>query len=357
MMLKITKLTSDLRLKKNRDDYIKRFNPRLLVLSVLLIGLFLIVWINLFLVQVVRNEEYAVKLANFTKTYQNMASPRGEIRDRNGEILVANQERLAIVYYPPLNITSAQEWELAYQFAEDFEVDISSLTQRDLKDVYLVNYPKETTTLITDDEWDDYYDGKINDSGIYQLKIERLTSGHLGQLTQEMIKAYQVKQAMNQVPRFSLKTIKDKVSIDEISYLIANSSKYRGFDVHVYFDRSYPYDNMLRGLLGGVTSSRQGLLSERLNYFLALGYSRNSSMGRSGVEYQYESLLKGEDTAYSVDYNEQGLAIFDEAIVGTKGQDIRTSIDVNLQLKVEEIISNNFIAEANNPYQIGRAHV
>lgn len=351
MMLKITKLASDLRLKKNRDDYIKRFNPRLIILSVLLVVLFLIVWINLFFVQIIRSEEYALKLANFTRTYQNIASPRGEIRDRNGEILVANQERLAIVYYPPQNITSNQEWELAYQFAEDFEVDISLLTPRDLKDVYLLNYPKETSALITNDEWDDYYDGKINDNGIYQLKIERLTSSHLGQLSEKMIKAYQVKQAMNQAPRFNLKTIKDNVNIDEISFLIANSSKYRGFDVYVYFDRSYPYDSLLRGLLGGVTSSRQGLLSERLNYYLALGYSRNSSMGRSGVEYQYENLLKGEDTAYTVNYNEQGLAIFDEAVVGTKGQDIRTTIDVNLQLKVEDILRNNFIEEANNPFR------
>ena len=350
-MLKITKLARDLRLKQNTDDYIKRFNPRLLILSALLIGLFLIVWINLFSIQILRNNEYTEKLYNFTRTYQNMASPRGEIRDRNGEILVANQERLAIVYYPPLNISSREEWELAYQFAKDFEVDISTLTQRDLKDVFLVNFPKEAEALVSEDEWDAYYDGQLTDNGIYQLKIERMTSTHLNQLTEMMIKAYQVKQAMNQAPRFNLKTIKDNASIDEISFLIANSNRYRGFDIHVYFDRSYPYDTMLRGLLGGVTSSRQGLLSERLNYFLALGYSRNSSMGRSGLEFQYERLLKGVDTTYTVKYNEQGLAIFNEAIVGTKGQDLRTSIDVNLQLKVEEILTNNFIQEANNPFR------
>lgn len=74
-------------------------------------------------------------------------------------------------------------------------------------------------------------------------------------------------------------------------------------------------------------------------------------MGRSGLEFQYERLLKGVDTTYTVKYNEQGLAIFNEAIVGTKGQDLRTSIDVNLQLKVEEILTNNFIQEANNPFR------
>ncbi|NTW91135.1 MAG: hypothetical protein HGA35_04310, partial [Erysipelotrichaceae bacterium] len=312
---------------------------------------FLLVWTNLFLVQVVRSNEFSNKLVNFTKTYQYIPSPRGEIKDRYGEILVSNQERLAIVYFPPLNISSTKEWELAYQFAKDFEVDISTLNQRDLKDVYLLNYPDETNALITDTEWDDYYDGKISDSGIYQLKIQRITEIDTSKLDELTIKAYQVKQAMNQTPRISQKIIKDNATVDEVAYLIANTEKYKGFDIFVYFDRSYPYDSMLKLLLGSVTNSKQGLLSEKLNYFLALGYSRNSSMGRSGIELQYESLLKGQDTAYEIKYNENGLAMFEEAIVGKKGQDLRLSIDSSLQRSVETIVTNVFETEKNNEFR------
>lgn len=339
------------KVKHKSEDYIKKFKPRLNLFTIVILILFFIVWSNLFMVQVVRNNEYSNKLINFTKTYQYIPSPRGEIKDRNGEIIVSNQERLAIVYFPPLNISSSKEWDLAYQFAKDFDVDISTLNQRDLKDVYIINYPDEANTLITDEEWSDYKKGLIKDSGIYQLKIQRITEKDTAKLDEITIKAYQVKQAMNQSPRVSQKIIKDNATVDEVAYLIANSDKYRGFDIFVYFDRSYPYDTMLKGLLGSVTNSKQGLLSEKLNYYLALGYSRNSSMGRSGIELQYESLLKGQDTAYEIKYNDNGLAMFEEAILGEKGQDLRLSIDSNLQRKVETIITNAFEAEKNNQFR------
>ena len=349
MFMKKTTHAQNFRVKHKTEDYIKKFKPRLNLLTIIILALFLLIWINLFLVQIVRNDEYTAKLLNFTKTFQYIPSPRGEIKDRNGEILVANQERLAIIYFPPLNISSSDEWDLSYQFAKDFEVDISTLNQRDLKDVYLINYPDEANDLITDKEWEDYKNGKLTDSGIYQLKIQRIKETDLTKLDELTIKAYQVKQAMNQSPRFSQKIIKDNATVDEVAYLIANSEKYRGFDIFVYFDRSYPYDSLLRGLLGSVTNSKQGLLSEKLNYYLALGYSRNSSMGRSGIELQYESLLKGQDTAYEIKYNENGLATFEEAMMGKKGQDLRLAIDSNLQRNVETIITNAFINEKNNP--------
>jgi len=348
MVMKKSTQAQKFRIQQKSDDYIKQFKPRLNVFIAIILFLFVIVWLNLFSIQVIRNAEYSTKLVEFTKTYQYIASPRGEIMDRNGEILVSNQERLAIIYYPPLNITSSEEWDLAYQFANDFEVDISTLNQRDLKDVYMINYPDEVKALITDSEWDDYYDDKITDDGIYQLKIQRITATDTSKLTEIQIKAYQVKQAMNQTPRFSQKIIKDNATVDEVAYLIANTKSYKGFDVFVYFDRSYPYDSLLKGLLGTVTSSKQGLLSERLNYYLALGYSRNSSMGRSGIELQYEALLKGQDTAYEVAYNNEGLALFEEAIVGQKGQNLKLSIDSSLQRQVETILTNVFINEANN---------
>lgn len=351
MVMKKSTHAQNFKVKHKSEDYIKKFKPRLNLFTIVILILFFIVWSNLFMVQVVRNNEYSNKLINFTKTYQYIPSPRGEIKDRNGEIIVSNQERLAIVYFPPLNISSSKEWDLAYQFAKDFDVDISTLNQRDLKDVYIINYPDEANTLITDEEWSDYKKGLIKDSGIYQLKIQRITEKDTAKLDEITIKAYQVKQAMNQSPRVSQKIIKDNATVDEVAYLIANSDKYRGFDIFVYFDRSYPYDTMLKGLLGSVTNSKQGLLSEKLNYYLALGYSRNSSMGRSGIELQYESLLKGQDTAYEIKYNDNGLAMFEEAILGEKGQDLRLSIDSNLQRKVETIITNAFEAEKNNQFR------
>lgn len=142
--------------------------------------------------------------------------------------------------------------------------------------------------------------------------------------------------------------------MDEVAYLIEHINQYPGFDVNVYFDRSYPQGSLLKGLMGGVTNSKQGLSSENLLYYLALGYSRNSSIGRSGVEMQYESLLKGSNSTYSIAYNEDGLALLNEAQKGSKGQDLTLSIDLGLQRQIETILGNTLLREQGNPF---RAHM
>jgi penicillin-binding protein A len=87
MVMKKSKHTQKFHVSQKTNDYIKKFTPRLNIFTIIILALFTIVWINLFLVQILRNTEYSNKLVNFTKTYQYIASPRGEIKDRNGEIL------------------------------------------------------------------------------------------------------------------------------------------------------------------------------------------------------------------------------------------------------------------------------
>ena len=269
--------------------------------------------------------------------------------DRNGEVLVSNQERISIVYFPPFGISSSMEWELAYRFAEAFTVDISFLNDRDLKDIYLVNFPNEANRLITEEEWERYNNRGLDDLAIYEFKLSRIGETQLKQLTERMIQAFVVRQAMNRSPRNSLKIIKDQATLDEVALLIERIKEFPGFDVNIYFDRAYPYDSLLRGLFGSVTSAQQGLISEKLNYYLALGYARNASIGRSGLELQYETLLKGQDTQYEVLYNEDGLATFKEVYLGTKGQDLRLSLDVELQRTMENVATQAFLDHATNP--------
>ncbi len=67
-----------------------------------------------------------------------------------------------------------------------------------------------------------------------------------------------------------------------------------GVDVTSDWEREYPYKNLLRSVLGSVSSSDEGLPSNLLDHYLSLGYSRNDRVGKSYIEYQYESLLQGQ---------------------------------------------------------------
>lgn len=336
---------------KKETDYQKIFANRLRIFFFGISVVFIIVLIQLFRIQIIKNESYVEKLENFTQLTQNMASPRGKIFDRNGEILVSNTERLAIVYFPPANMTSTKEWELAYKMADTFEFDYSNLTSRDLKDLFLRLYPSDGKALIKSEEWDAYYAGDLSDNDIYMLKLNRITDTDLNRLDDRTKEAYVVEYAMSVAPYNSLKVIKDDASIEEIAYLIEHNSLFPGFDVNIYFDRSYPQGTLLRGLLGSVTSSTQGLPSENLLTYLALGYARNSSIGRSGLEFEYESLLKGNDSSYLVNFNDDGLAYFTELVEGSKGQDIVLSIDSDLQRKVEEVLAKALSDNIDNPYR------
>ena len=336
-------LAKDRSNKTNPPDV---FNPdalishRFKILIAVIVLLFGSVWVNLYSVQILRNEEYQAKLEMFTRNTMNMPSQRGIIYDRDGNVLVSNQERLSIVYYPPKNISSDAEWDLAYTFVDHFAISTESLYLRDLQDLFILLKPDEASAKITDDEWAAYRKGTLDDVDIYQLKLDRISEADVAVFDERTRQAYITFTLMNQSPINALKVIKDNCTIDEIAFLSENNDLFPGFDAQIYYDRSYPNGLLLSTLLGSVTTSKQGLSSESLLYYLALGYSRNSSIGKSGIESQYEGLLKGQDGLYQVIYGANGLASFSQVNAGSTGQDLYLSFDTDLQLNGERIISN-----------------
>ena len=62
-------------------------------------------------------------------------------------------------------------------------------------------------------------------------------------------------------------------------------------------------DGQLSSIFGKVTTKRQGLPSEMKNELLALGYTNDSRVGTSGLEKQYEDILKATNSSYSIKYN------------------------------------------------------
>ncbi len=311
---------------------------KIIIITVLL--LFSLVWVNLYSLQIIKNQIYIDKLENFTKTTIGLPLQRGIIYDRNGDIMVSNQERLSLVYYPPQGITNEEEWNMAVNFIKHFEIDNSSLYPRDLKDLFIFKFPELATKKITLEEWKQYYNGDLSDEDIYQLKLERITETEYTSFDDATKSAYIVYTLMNAAPAKSIKMIKDNCSIQEIAYFSENNSDFFGFDAQVYYDRTYPNDQMLKRLLGTVTTSKQGLSSDSLLYHLALGYSRNSVIGKTGIELYYENLLKGQESTLEVKYDENGLARFKEINAGSNGQDLYLSIDLKLQEQVEKIVSN-----------------
>lgn len=350
----LNKELTDINTRKEKEfDLDQSLNRRFKLIIVVMLMLFSLVWVNLYTVQIIKNGEYTEKLKDFTKSYISIPSLRGNVYDRNGEVLVSNQERLSIVYYPPEKVTTEEEWTMALHFASHFNIDNASLYPRDLKDMVIFLYPELTEKKVTEEEWAAYYNGTLSDNDIYLIKLDRITESDYGSFDEITKSAYVVYTLMNVAPAKSIKIIKDNCTIEEIAYLSENNSDFYGFDAQIYYDRAYPNGVLLSRLLGTVTTSKQGLSSDKLLYNLALGYSRNSVIGKSGIELYYERLLNGQNKTYQVTYDDAGLAHFAEVTQGHNGQDLYLSFDAELQAKVEEIVGAWVIQESkdkNRPY-------
>lgn len=329
-------------------DIQKSVTFRLQIFGVVIIVLMSTVLLRLYQVQVVDQQFYQNRLEIYTRRYQSVTTPRGEIKDRYGEILVANSEQLVITYLPPLRVTENERWDLAYLFADNFEISMDNLRLRDLKDLFIMLHNDEATQLIQDSEWDSYRAGQLSDNDIYLLKIDRITEDMLVRFDDQTRRAFVVKQAMDMPTGGREKVIKLNASKAEVAYLIEHINLYRGFNVAINWSRDYPQGSTLRTIMGNVSTSQQGLPAERLISYLALDYSRNENVGTSGLELKYEDVLKGARSVYSLNYDTEGIGLLNTVIEGSKGYDVITTFDLGWQLHAEEVAKRILESNINN---------
>ena len=288
--------------------------------------------------------------------------PRGEMFDRNGNLLVANEECLNITYYPPNNVSSysSSKWRLAYEFANRFNVSNEDLTLRDWKDFYLLMSDDNGNSLLNENKF------RLSSSEIYSLKLSRITQELIDEMIHKPLSeqdaangkmsnyeysiAWPVMQLMEMATTNHSSVVIEKASNEDVAYLVEHKSDFPGFDVVADWNRSYPYGATIRDILGSV--STRGLDAVNQDYYLAQGYALNERVGASGLELQYEDYLNGTRTVMDINYDdESGLAVFTPSSIGKKGYDLTLTIDIELQQKIDQIIIDTIEAEKDNKYR------
>lgn len=112
-------------------------------------------------------------------------------------------------------------------------------------------------------------------------------------------------------------------------------------------EREYPYGEITAHLVGYV----RGISEEELEAHKGEGYTASSIIGKNGLELAFEDRLKGKNGTgiYMVDENENVLETIAETDM-EDGEDIKTTIDVELQQKIyEEYGNDNGFSVAMNP--------
>lgn len=339
--------------KENKDIKIeieKRYN----ILNVIIILALLILVIGLFVVQVVGKEKYSTELENLTKTViYGETAPRGRIYDRNGKLIVDNKPSKVIYYKKPSGITTKEEIKNAYKLANMIDLDFTKLNDYDFKVFWIKNHPDEAKEKITDEEWQKLEERKLTNDEIYELKIERVTAEELAVYTDLDKKAAYIYTLMNTGYSYDEKVIKNENVTDEEYALVSeNISELNGVNTKLDWERTYPYGDVFRSILGNVSTSKSGIPAELKDYYLDKGYSLDDRVGTSNLEYQYEDILKGKKNKYQV-MNDGSYKLIEE---GKRGNDIVLTIDIELQKALEEILTEEVLnakKEANTEYYNG----
>ena len=251
---------------------------------------------------------------------EGLTAPRGRIFDINGKILVDNKMTNNLVFY---NIKGIDKKALSEKLASVFAFDKPTTKE-------IINWYKDTknmTRLLSNDEkyeikkrtlsWDDLLNQKI------LLLTDSLSNEELN-----IIKAYAL---LNNGYDNSPKIIKKNLSDIEVNIIV--TMHLPGIEIEVGYERYYPYGNILKSIFGNV-----GKISlETKEEYLRKGYNLNDIVGLSYLEKYYNDYLKGKKAKYIVNSDNSLTKIKSEKI----GNDLYLTIDIDLQMKVEEIVQNN----------------
>ena len=335
-------------MKQNKNPEIITKN-RITFLLIFIIICFFIITLKMGYMQLFNTKASIADLNQLsTKTVYGSSMPRGRIYDRNYNVIVDNVGVNLISYKRESGMTTKDEVSIAYKLAEKLDVDYSALTDTELRKFWIVNNEEEADKKITEEEKELYERRKLKATEIEELKIKRITLDELSAYGDVDKEAAYIYYLMNNGYYYDEKTIKEGATDEEYAYVAQNLDDLKGVSISTSWQRSYPYGDTLRQILGNVSSSKTGIPQELKSEYLNKGYSLNDRVGLSYLEYQYEDVLKGTKDEYEVKNGVKKLVK-----KGSRGNDIVLSIDINLQLELEKVIEEELIKakkEANTAY-------
>jgi len=254
------------------------------------------------------------------------SAPRGRILDINGKVLVDNIGINTIVYHKTYNSNFESELEIAKKLVEITNYKYL-YNESKLKDFYILLKEELVNDLITEEEYKLYNERKLTNKEIYNLKKKRITLEMLNGLTELEKYCSYFYYLMNEGYSFANKILLKDVS-DEV-YAKILEANLEGIFGEIEWERYYIYGNTLSSIFGTISNS----LPKEKEYLLSEGYSYNDKVGISGIEEYYEEYLKGDKALYKIENN--NLKLISAA---KRGNDLVLNIDIDLQIKVENII-------------------
>lgn len=315
--------------------------------------LFLMLIFQLGVVQILNGEELQEEIDRTIQDTTKIPVPRGKIYDRNGNLVVDNKALYSLTYTPPKGVQAQDRLDLAEKLVKfismDSEEELEKITDRDKREyVYLKDLEKNEGKSA--DEREKTYEDllpeeKIKDMSnaeVYQEVLKSIPDDHVADhnFTKEDLEVIRIKKELDKAYSLTPQIIKNEnVTPEEYALVSENLDQLPGINATTDWDREYLYDSTFRSLLGNISTHKTGIPEENMQYFMSRGYSRNDRVGRSGLEQQYEDLLRGRKEKIEYTTTQSGVVIDSKTIAkGERGKDLILTIDIEFQEKVDEIL-------------------
>lgn len=294
--------------------------------------------------QIIQGEEYQAEVERTENTTINGSVSRGEVYDASLRKLVGNDAKNTITYTRGQNTSTETMAEVAYNLASiismanetPYESDDPDITERDMRDYFYA----ANADLMQDrvDQYVEENDVTAEDVS-YEDSLNLIQEEELTNFSEQDKTAAAIFKEMNSGYAMDAVNIKNQnVSEEEVAAVSANLDVLPGVNTGTDWERTYPQGDMLRSVLGGVSTEEQGLPESQVNAYLAHGYSRNARVGTSYLEAQYEPVLKGTESQIEVETNSEGEVVNQTVnYPGEKGDNLILSIDMEFQQQVEQI--------------------
>lgn len=258
-------------------DQAQNLTARVGTIQVFAFVLLALLGARLYYLQIVRGEYYSERAESQRIRLIPIPAPRGAIFDRNGKLLVDSR--------PTYNVTLSNE--------PIKKIDVS-------------------------DRVDDYAQGLGVDR---QFVVERL--------------AFIKKQ-----PEFETLVLKENANIQDITWVESHTLEYPELRVEIQPQRFYPLGKVLAHVLGYVGEIPPKQLEKP--EIKEKGFRPGDIIGKGGLEQYYDQYLRGKAGYRKVLVDSRGRVQDElEVVPPQAGQDLVTTIDLDLQMEAETQLANS----------------
>ncbi|GAB1488579.1 penicillin-binding protein 2 [Opitutaceae bacterium] len=293
----------------------KGYNPRIIFFYPVVFLILLILGAGLAYRQLIRTEIYAEREKVQNQRRILVPGPRGNIYDRNGQLLVGNRPRFAVVLYLD---------ELRGEFRREYVKVRSAYRDSGDKDLPNATQLEQIARFAVVDRYLQTINKALGRTG--EVDAPALTRHFRSQLLLPF-------------------TLVDDLEPAEYARLLEQLPVTSPLQVYTSSTRSYPFGAAAAHTLGSVKIDDIDVAEDFPGADLKT-FKMKGTTGRDGLEAQYDSVLQGETggTIYRVDPAGYRIEPPLARHVPVQGKNLTTSLDIDLQRAAEKKLIENEMA-------------